>query len=563
MTQKLRSFLLFFLLPTAAAVGACDCAGNTPNPPITTDCDGTNDGMECDTGICCGGSCEDNEATCPVGFECDGAPMCDDGAMVCDCVPLPPLQRGRMADDLDSTVLMDGTFVMAGYSPGNPEELGPGLFGDLVVGTYDGAGAVDWEIVDGVPAGADVEGAPDGWRGGIDEPGDDVGRYPSIEAIGNDLVVAYADRTNGSLKAAARVDGTWSVHEVDAGAGAIVAWTSMALDGTGIPIVAYLVMQTQDPGMSQTHPQSSLRIARPSASLPSGGSWSWSTYELLSAPMGCHDGLCADGYTCITEGTCVVEDGTGDCDPECGSEVCFNGACYQKKRATDHYMANGLFIDVERTSTGFGLVYYDRNTGNLYGRQCNVAPCDSADDWAAAIVIDGFDGARGDAGDCGIGASLFVDSGNVWHVTYVDGTAEELRYARLPNGASPTYELVDDGSAGLTGLDRPQISFVGDDSAVVGADVAGGVEVRVAYADVTLHTTVLATRAPGGGWSYAELAPSDGEASFSVTQSAAGGEQTYVGSMWYHVASASEGGVFASDTDVFPNPAPVTGDGGI
>ncbi|MBC7172103.1 MAG: hypothetical protein H5U40_06750, partial [Polyangiaceae bacterium] len=435
MTQRLRAFVLFFLLPTSLAMSACNCAGNEPSPPPGA-CTAANDGATCEGGICCGSTCQGASGTCPPGQECNPDLVCSAEATVdCNCIPLPPLGRGRMADDLDSTIQADDTVVLAGYSPGDPSRVPNGKYGDLVIGSYDGA-EVTWEIIDGVPATGNIGGAIDGWRDGKTTPGDNVGRYPSIEAIGNDLVVAYADLTNGSLKAAARVEGEWSIFEVDADAGESVSWTSMALDPDGLPIVSYLVVNKPDATLEQTQPQSSLRIARPATPLPVGSTWEWTHYEIDSGEMRCGANLCGTGYQCLVadNGTCAIP--TTDCVPGCtNNTVCYNAACYENKAAEDYVIAEGLFTDIEATAGGFGLVYYDRTTRSLYGRSCS-APCEEGS-WTAPMLIDGPGSPRTGAGDCGIGASLFVDADDTWHVSYVDGTSEALWYARLPSGAAP------------------------------------------------------------------------------------------------------------------------------
>ena len=89
------------------------------------------------------------------------------------------------------------------------------FYGDLVTGAWDPAAtSVDWEIVDGAPT-MPVSGDPNGWRGGVSAPGDDVGLWTSVAEAGETIHVAYHDRTNGALKLASGGPGAWNVQVVD------------------------------------------------------------------------------------------------------------------------------------------------------------------------------------------------------------------------------------------------------------------------------------------------------------------------------------------------------------
>src|SRR6185295_1414903 len=84
--------------------------------------------------------------------------------------------------------------------------------GDLVVARFPGAGRIPdelWEFVDGVPDGPVA--LPDSdVRGGILEPGPDVGMYTSAAIGAADIpMVSYHDREKGGLKFAAKYGGTW------------------------------------------------------------------------------------------------------------------------------------------------------------------------------------------------------------------------------------------------------------------------------------------------------------------------------------------------------------------
>src|SRR5262249_10831045 len=107
-----------------------------------------------------------------------------------------------------------------------------------------------------------------------------------------------------------------------------------------------------------------------------------------------------------------------------------------------------------------GIAYYDRPHGNL------MIASKASGMWATTL-LDGQDAMGKDTGDMGIGASLFIDGNGDWHITYVDGLNETLRYMAVKGGTMPgASELVDDGAGiGGTPFDDGQ-HVVGDDSHV-------------------------------------------------------------------------------------------------
>ncbi|MFN7133644.1 MAG: hypothetical protein ACK4N5_16325, partial [Myxococcales bacterium] len=187
------------------------------------------EGQSCFNGFCvaaapCGGSCPAGEACVPQNNRCkpygdrcqvscqpgflavyknpnavyDTCKMAD---VACDCVELPPLishDLGRHA-----SISAAGANVFVSHYDGQ--------YGDLVVNTYDTTGKLlksHW--VDGVPANGRVVAGPSGARGGVEEPGDNVGKYSDlVAATDGTLHVSYYDETNGDLKYVRRApDGT-------------------------------------------------------------------------------------------------------------------------------------------------------------------------------------------------------------------------------------------------------------------------------------------------------------------------------------------------------------------
>jgi hypothetical protein len=362
------------------------------------------------------------------------------------------------------------------------------------VGTHDGAD-VSWEIVDGAPA-SPVTNDPDGWRGGVSAAGDDVGRWTSIAVAGATVYVSYYDRTNGALKMAIGAPGDWAVHVVDDTVDS-GRYSSLVIDGSGHPVVAYMRQGERSPSTPGLL-KGAVIVASANGVTPSSAA-DWSTVEVASADMSCRPQFCMPGQVCYAaEGVCTAP--TADCSPACPADTaCLNGKCsgiLPDGFVEDMPVGIGLYASLARTSSGLALVFYDRTSGNLWGaRHAGGA-------WGSPFVVDGYAKTDPEVGDCGIGASLFVDAGDVWHVTYVDGTEESLRYARV-DWPTVTTELVDDGSSDGAGMHTDGRHIVGDDSSI--AMLPDGA-LRVVYQDATSQRAMAATRAtPTGAWGVSVL----------------------------------------------------------
>ncbi len=432
-----RSFLLF-TLPMILAVAGCDCGGK--NTPMLVDGD---------------------------------VPPMDGGAG--DGGALRTLEPGLLATHLDMTALGDGTLVLSGYSPG---ALPSTQYGDLVVGAWNGS-EVTWEIVDGVPDVAPTR-DPAGWRGGVVNPGDDVGLYTSIVNDGGTLVVAYYDRTHGALKVASgTLGGAWTVTEVDDD-GDAGAYASLVRTSSGWA-VSYLAVT--DPTTLPGRPVSHVRVA--TASAPTGP---WTVAEVTSGEIACRPQFCG-GNECLASGECTTDAGEAEvlADPY----------------VEDLPPAIGLYTSLATSPTGLALVYYARAEGNLYGVSFEGGA------WGTPFLIDGYGVGDPDTGDSGLHASLAVDSAGVWHVAYVDGAEETLKYARI-EGTSITRELVDDGETAGSSDGR---HVVGDDADI--AVTASG-EVRIAYQDATRQDARFARKASGGAWSVTVIDEADSTGYFTT-----------------------------------------------
>ena len=100
-----------------------------------------------------------------------------------------------------------------------------------------------------MPGDTEIAGAVSGWRGGIEDPGDDVGRYTSIavDAAGAPRVT-YWDATNGDLKFAALVGTDWEIQVVEE-EGEVGKWSSLVVLDGDVPAATYVQVRP-DPAVA-------------------------------------------------------------------------------------------------------------------------------------------------------------------------------------------------------------------------------------------------------------------------------------------------------------------------
>jgi hypothetical protein len=468
----------------------------------------------------------------------------------CTCMPKPPLEPAFAGQHSSLAMRPDGVPVISGYY-GDP-------YGDLIYGVASSASAgatVEWEYVDGVPQDAPCEGDPDGPRGGIAEPGEDVGWDTSLVVDASGMPrISYYDRTNQALKYAVYNGASWDIHVIDA-KGTTGRYTSMVLDSSGVPHIAY--MTTRD------NLTSYLKVAKANSANPMFTE-DWTISVADAAPIPCLPDDCPDGQACIestgqcsttqdesncqgAEGcpdgsTCVAAEciipqdnsmcnGGAGCDVDC--EVCVNGecvtfddpsACHEMPGCDSKHvcvlgvcMAEmqdpvaeflpdgvGLFASLALYSDGSPAVaYYDNNHGNLmfvYWTGAGFGPPE---------LLAGEDTEGNDLGNLGTDPSLAI-SGDTVHLAYQDADLGDLYYITFSgqNTGAATVELVDLGARDASGnATNPEFAvgglhWVGNFSSLI-VDASG--EVRIAYQDGTTSDLVYATKF-GGGWSIEILA---------------------------------------------------------
>jgi|GEM_PF-547252 len=444
-----------------------------------------------------------------------------------DCVVLNP---GIVGSYTSAATASDGTLWVSGYNEADVTEGYP--YGDLVVGKYDAAkGVVAWKTVDGTNADEEVDPTAfdaQGWREGKSEPGDDVGLWTSIVVgEGDKPAVAYYDVTHGALKFASFDGEKWSSHAVQQKPkGQIGRYAKMQLVG-GKPVIAFMFYEPGQGGFAA----SGVRVARAKSATPAAAG-DWAFEDVYTNPQTpCRASLCDGSNKCnVASGKCEAP--AAACDPKCGADqACFNGAdgpaCQtvaSNGKAEAYLNATGLYVAaaLNPAKTDIGVAFYDRLRGNVYAAQKKGA-------WEVKIA----EGQAGpepgtDTGDVGIGASLFIDDKGDWHLSYINGLDESLRYLLLPGGATTDgakSEVVDYGGAPGSNEDSADKSLVGDDSSI---RVADG-KITIAYQNATGGKLRVASRPVGGGaWTKSEVKQDGKFAGFFSQQVTAGGGKKLV-----------------------------------
>jgi MYXO-CTERM domain-containing protein len=378
-------------------------------------------------------------------------PFCIDNTCVCSD-DIPP---GRIGPYSDVAVTQGGEIWVSAYASSH---------GDLVVAKASGGRIPNeaWEWVDGIPDGPVI--VPDSKiRGGIAEPGPDVGMYTSIAVTPSGIpMVSYFDRDTASLKLAVRTpDGVWKTStvelgtsQIDPGAGGslIGMYTSLTVrSDNGRAGIAYLAHMADANGL-----RAEVRYASAQTEFPTGpGDWQFWTVDTAAVPE----------------------------DPD---EI------YPLPGGL------GLFVDSARNPTNQAphVVYYDRAMGDLKLAKFNV----STGQFATSI-LDGTNGV-----DAGWSPTIQVDDTGVSHVAYVGATGDNLMYTT--DAAMAKKEIIDDGyrivGTTVDGLPKPEFHFVGDDAGLVLPP--GGGAPMVVYQDATTQQLLLSQRQTDGTWARVEIA---------------------------------------------------------
>ncbi len=366
--------------------------------------------------------------------------------------------------------------------------------GDLVaVDATDPANLV-FTAVDGIPAGVAPTHDPSTYRGGVEEPGPNVGIWTSIALSNGTARIAYQDRDLAALKYAFETSpGQWQSYVLDAGDGVPVGdYASMVIDANGHPAVVYLAVGVDD---HAGHRATELRLERAHLNAPTMSDWDPAV--IATAPGSCA-GACGTSGACVTGAAatdpqeCAVA--TTDCATACSdTQVCVATVC--RTAVADPTVdvppqGTGLYVSLVGLPDGrLAAAYYD-STRRALVLAVEDGP---ATNTFTETVLDGNVAGR----DVGLWASAAVGTDGTVHVAYQDALGDQQLYTTWTAAGPGVPQVVDDGQRSG---DRPHP--VGAAAALV---LAAGTPM-IAYQDGMLADVMVATPSGAVSWSPAQLA---------------------------------------------------------
>jgi hypothetical protein len=465
----------------------------------------------------CGGGCPDGEvcdvltSTCntvssgAIGCdqECDGLRVLADPdvmrgevccATVCQCKGLPPLVPSRYGKY--SRIALAGELpVVSTYD---------NEYGDLVVLYYEKDGALaNIEYVDGVPTTGTVVADPTGPRGGISDPGPNVGTHTAIATDASGKIrIAYFDLDQRALKVAIQQESGWQTHVIDLPTenGTVGMFSDISVDETtGQITISYLAYDVVGaPGLSG--PANGVKVAQSISANPSStNDWQVSFVDVRENDDAC-DGACTATEACVLENNAPICLGVSTgCGSTCGdSETCVlasdasGSVCLPGPNlASSEQMplARGLHTTLVQDEDDIYIAYYDSIDGDLRLAQWNSSS--STTTW----VIDG-DGTDGRLeGDLGRFPSI-AKVGAEFQIVYTDFSRHQFRLWTGTPGTAGSRSVIDFGLEEELAGQR----FVGAGASLVGIQDRG----VVVYQDST-HLNLVWAEQNENGWDVVTL----------------------------------------------------------
>ncbi len=391
----------------------------------------------------------------------------------CRCVDAPPAPPPRPSGWLSLNALPDGRLAVVARDLTR---------GDVVAAIGTTAAMPDLassaQVLDGLGSGP-VVAATQGPRGGVLEPGPDVGRWLAVTLVGTRLVGVALDASRGALRRfSAAVDAQpvpTNASDLDPESGAGTGTAIVATENGGVA-ASYFVARSD-----HSH---TLRLAQWTADATP----TLTTLAVLppapSSALPC--GGCALLEACITvagQAKCAFPDPVARCEPACTADaVCAGGVCQKLVRRAPEPVAwrdaPGSETAIVARDGGVWVLYHDHTLGGLA-----VVPHGTSDTPDPRIV--------GPASAADLGHHL-VATASPGGVTVV---AQDAARGRLMVGTASVIDVwaFEDVDAG--GVD-PAVAVTPSGATVIAHGATDGSGVRV-LVGVPGHWTAIGAIAPG------------------------------------------------------------------
>jgi hypothetical protein len=242
-----------------------------------------------------------------------------------------------------------------------------------------------------------------------------VGFYSSIAIDSNGYKhISYYDETNKVLKYATDKTGSWVNISVDT-AGFVGYWTSIAIDSNDAVHISY-----------QDNANDNLKYATCASSCSSASSWTTTSVD-WPGTVGSYTSIAIDSNDAVH--ISYYDDTNKELKYATCASSCSSASSWTKISVDSDIPAHvGYYTSIAIDSNdAVHISYYVAINQDLKYATC-ASSCSSASSWTTTSVVT--------TGDVGSFTSIAIDSNDAVHISYYDGTNDDLKYATCASSCS-------------------------------------------------------------------------------------------------------------------------------
>jgi hypothetical protein len=242
-----------------------------------------------------------------------------------------------------------------------------------------------------------------------------VGFYSSIAIDSNGYKhISYYDHTNKVLKYATDKTGSWVNISVDT-AGFVGYWTSIAIDSNDAVHISY-----------QDNANDNLKYATCASSCSSASSWTTTSVD-WPGTVGSYTSIAIDSNDAVH--ISYYDDTNKELKYATCASSCSSASSWTKISVDSDIPAHvGYWTSIAIDSNdAVHISYYVAINQDLKYATC-ASSCSSASSWTTTSVVT--------TGAVGSFTSIAIDSNDAVHISYYDGTNDDLKYATCASSCS-------------------------------------------------------------------------------------------------------------------------------